>query len=159
MPENIFNGQSAPDFELLDVSGHPVRLSSYRGKKVIVLAFLRGFMWPYCRAQLARLRDSYAEFTSRNSEILAVGPDSPQKFAKYWDENNIPYIGLPDVDKSISKLYKQEINLFKLGRMPLNAIVDLEGHIRFVHYGLSMADIPDNQTLLEVIDQLNTSSK
>ena len=40
----IFKGQMAPDFELLDVNGRSIRLSSYRSKKVIVLAFLRGFM-------------------------------------------------------------------------------------------------------------------
>jgi peroxiredoxin len=40
----IFNGQLAPDFQLKDVRGHKIRLSSYRGEKVIVLAFLRGFM-------------------------------------------------------------------------------------------------------------------
>jgi len=40
----IFKGQPAPDFELFDVNGHLVRLSSYRGEKMVVLAFLRGFM-------------------------------------------------------------------------------------------------------------------
>jgi peroxiredoxin len=40
----IFKGQLAPDFELLDVNGRSVRLSSYRGEKVVLLAFLRGFM-------------------------------------------------------------------------------------------------------------------
>jgi len=40
----IFKGQLAPNFELLDVNGHAVRLSSYHGEKVILLAFLRGFM-------------------------------------------------------------------------------------------------------------------
>jgi len=40
----IFKGQLAPDFELDDITGNSVRLSSYRGEKVIVLAFLRGFM-------------------------------------------------------------------------------------------------------------------
>jgi len=44
MPEKIFNGQMAPDFELLDINKRPVRLSSYRGKKIVVLVFLRGFM-------------------------------------------------------------------------------------------------------------------
>ena len=40
----IFDGQLAPDFELKDNNGRSVRLSSYRGEKVVVLAFLRGFM-------------------------------------------------------------------------------------------------------------------
>jgi|YNPBryBLVA2012_1023415.scaffolds.fasta_scaffold07428_5 peroxiredoxin len=40
----IFEGQVAPDFQLNDVDGRPVRLSSYRGEKVVLLAFLRGFM-------------------------------------------------------------------------------------------------------------------
>ena len=40
----IFDGQEAPDFELQDIRNRAVRLSSYRGEKVVVLAFLRGFM-------------------------------------------------------------------------------------------------------------------
>jgi peroxiredoxin Q/BCP len=108
---------------------------------------------------LARLRDGYAEFTAQESEILAIGPDSFDKHVAYWKENNLPYPGLPDPDKQVSKLYKQEINLFKLGRMPLNTIVDRKGLIRFIHYGYNMSDTPDNETLLDVIDKLNNSSK
>jgi peroxiredoxin len=98
------------------------------------------------------------EFTARDAEILAIGPDKLEKFVSYWGENKLPYPGLPDQKKQVSKLYKQEVNLFKLGRMPLNAIVDRAGFIRFIHYGYSMSDIPDNETLLGVIDELNNSS-
>ena len=108
---------------------------------------------------MARLRDGYTEFTTRNAEILAIGPDSLEKFVGYWGENNILFSGLPDPNKQVSKLYKQEINLFKLGRMPLNTVVDRKGMIRFIHYGYSMSDIPDNETLLGVIDELNASSE
>ena len=107
---------------------------------------------------MARLRDGYAEFKARDAEILAIGPDPFEKYVAYWKENNIPYPGLPDPDKQVLKCYKQEVNLFKLGRMPLNTIVDREGFIRFIHYGYSMSDIPDNEMLLGVIDELNTSS-
>lgn len=108
---------------------------------------------------MARLRDGYQEFTSRDAEILAIGPDKLEKFVAYWQENDLPFPGLPDPKKQVSKIYKQEVNLFKLGRMPLNAVVDRKGYIRFIHYGYSMSDIPDNETLLEVIDQLNAPSK
>lgn len=40
----LFNGQEAPDFELKDINERSVRLSSYREKNIVVLAFLRGFM-------------------------------------------------------------------------------------------------------------------
>ena len=100
----------------------------------------------------------YAEFTSRNAEILAVGPDGIEAFKRYWTNENIPFVGLPDPDHIVAKMYRQEVNLFKLGRMPLSCVVDLEGRIRYVHYGSSMRDIPDNSTLLDVIDTLDKSS-
>lgn len=77
----------------------------------------------------------------------------------FWHDHQLPFPGLPDVNRSVSKLYKQEVNLFKLGRMPLNTVVDREGVIRFIHYGKSMADIPDNDTLLDVIDQITVPSE
>lgn len=107
---------------------------------------------------MARLRDGYAEFTARDAQILAIGPDTREKFINYWEENNLPFPGLPDPEKKVSKLYKQEVNLFKLGRMPLNTVVDRDGLIRYIHYGYSMSDIPDNETLLQVIEELNASS-
>jgi peroxiredoxin len=44
MRNAIFEGQEAPDFELSDLYGNRIRLSDFRGKKIVVLAFLRGFM-------------------------------------------------------------------------------------------------------------------
>ncbi len=105
------------------------------------------------------MRDSYSAFTSRGAEIVAVGPDTMVAFQNYWAKENLPFIGLPDPEHVVSKLYRQEVNLFKLGRMPLNCVVDITGHIRFVHYGTSMRDIPDNKEFLNVIDQLNKSSE
>ena len=108
---------------------------------------------------MARLRDSYNEFTSRNAEILAVGPDREKSFINYWRENELPFVGLPDPKKTVLNLYKQEVNLFKLGRMPMNAVIDLQGYIRFVHYGLNMTDIPENETFLKVIDKISAPSE
>ncbi|MBI5962936.1 MAG: redoxin domain-containing protein [Chloroflexi bacterium] len=104
------------------------------------------------------MRDHYAEFAERGVEIVAVGPNDMESFQRYWANENIPFIGLPDPDHRIAKLYRQEVNLFKLGRMPLNTVLDVDGRIRYVHFGSSMSDIPDNETFLNVIDHLNTSS-
>lgn len=104
------------------------------------------------------MRDHHAEFAAHGAEILAIGPDKMQTFQSYWANENIPFMGLPDPDHRVSRLYRQEVNLFKLGRMPLNCVIDINGYIRYIQYGSSMRDIPDNETFFEVIDQLNSSS-
>ena len=91
-------------------------------------------------------------------EILAIGPNALAPFKEYWFNERIPFIGLPDLGHKIALLYRQEVNLFKLGRMPLNCIVDAKGYIRFAHYGSSMRDIPLNEQLFQVIDELNKTS-
>lgn len=105
------------------------------------------------------MRDHYKDFTSRNAEIVTVGPDSMDSFKEYWEKENIPYVGLPDHDHTVARLYRQQIILFKAGRMPLNCVVDMNGRIRYIHFGTNMADIPDNEIFLNVIDQLNEASK
>ena len=107
---------------------------------------------------MARLRDGYELFTRRGAEILAVGPNPAAMFRQYWKNENIPFVGLPDPDHSVASTYRQEVNLFKLGRMPLNCILDAQGYVRFAHYGSSMSDIPSNEELLHVIDELNAAS-
>lgn len=107
---------------------------------------------------MARLRDGYNQFTSRGAEILAVGPNDVETFKRYWANEQMPFVGLPDPDHSVSRLYRQEVDLFKLGRMPLNCVIDTKGYVRFAHYGASMRDIPSNEELLHVIDELNASS-
>lgn len=104
------------------------------------------------------MRDEYEKFTGRGVEILAVGPNTLSAFEQYWMDEKIPFVGLPDADHRVARMYRQEVNLFKLGRMPLNCIVDKKGYIRFAHYGASMQDIPSNDELLHVIDELNASS-
>lgn len=108
---------------------------------------------------MARLRDGYSEFISRGARILATGPNDETTFKRYWTDERIPFVGLPDPDHSVARLYRQEVNLFKLGRMPLNCVIDAHGYVRYIRYGSSMQDIPTNEELLQVIDELNRSSK
>lgn len=101
---------------------------------------------------------NYAAFQQRGAEILAVGPNTEAAFQQYWAKEKIPFIGVPDPEHRIAVMYRQEVNLFKLGRMPLICVVDKDGRIRYAHYGASMSDIPENQVLLGVLDELNTAS-
>jgi len=104
---------------------------------------------------MAQLRQDYDKFQQRQAEILVIGPEDAAAFARYFGENDLPFIGLPDPAHSVLKLYGQEVNLFKLGRMPAQVLIDKNGIVRFAHYGHSMADIPPNAELLELLDELN----
>jgi peroxiredoxin len=103
---------------------------------------------------MAQLRHDYHEFTRRNAQVIVVGPEDAKAFAAYWQSNDLPFIGLPDPKASVLKLYGQEVNLFKLGRMPAQVIVDKAGVARYVHYGHDMSDIPSNQEILDLFDSL-----
>ena len=104
---------------------------------------------------MAQLRQDYQEFVERNTEIVVLGPENATEFKNYFEKNDLPFIGLPDPKASVLKLYGQEVNLFKMGRMPAQVIVDQNGIARFVHYGHSMSDIPENKELLALLDEIN----
>ena len=107
---------------------------------------------------MAQLRREYERFVERDAEIIIVGPEEQKAFADYWRKKALPFVGLPDPKHTVLKLYGQEVNLFKLGRMPAQVIVDKTGQARYVHYGHSMSDIPPNEEILSLLDELNRLS-
>jgi len=101
------------------------------------------------------LREDHDEFTEKGAEILVIGPEGPRRFKQVWDEQRYPFVGFSDYRHTVADLYGQEVNLTKLGRMPAMLIVDKQGIIRFAHFGDNMADIPRNEDVLALLDQLN----
>jgi len=104
---------------------------------------------------MAQLRQDFEKFEEQDTTILVVGPENTRSFTKYWSDNDLPFIGLPDPKHGVLKLYGQEIKLFKFGRMPAMVIIDKQGIVRFVHYGHSMSDIPENTEVLATLKMLN----
>jgi peroxiredoxin len=104
---------------------------------------------------MAQLRRDYSKFQALETEIIAVGPEDADSFRMYWKSHKLPFIGLPDPTHSVLKRYGQEVNLFKLGRMPAQVIVDKQGMARYVHYGHTMSDIPENEEILQTLQTLN----
>jgi peroxiredoxin len=100
------------------------------------------------------LRLEYEQFTKRGTEILVLGPDGPNAFRRYWEENDMPFPGMADIKSKIASQYDQEVNLLKFGRMPAVFIIDPNGIIRYSHYAKLMSDLPSNQELLEVLDSI-----
>ena len=107
---------------------------------------------------MAQLRHDYSEFVARDIEVVVVGPEDARAFTDYWQRESLPFIGLPDPKSSVLKLYGQQVNLFKLGRMPAQVLIDKAGVARFVHYGHSMSDIPENEEILALRDEVNAAT-
>jgi peroxiredoxin Q/BCP len=112
----------------------------------------------YCRAHLAQLRQDQAQFAARNAQILVIGPDGPRAFQRTWEKERFLFPGLADPQHTVANLYRQEVNLLKLGRMPAVLVLDKAGQIRYQHYGEAMSDIPTNEQVLAILDELNKAA-
>ena len=78
-------GDVAPDFELTDQHGRPVRLSAFRGKKNVVVVFYPLAFSGVCSGELCQMRDSFPEADREDVELLTVSVDA--MFAhKAWAE-------------------------------------------------------------------------
>ncbi len=108
---------------------------------------------------MAQLRQDYSQFEQNDTVILVLAPEGPGQLQRYWQEQQLPFIALPDIRHTVLKLYGQEVNLFRLGRMPAQVIVDKNGEARYAHYGHSMSDIPLNQDILPILKSLNREEK
>ena len=104
---------------------------------------------------MAQLRRDYSKFQAQETEVVVVGPEDADNFRMYWKSHKLPFIGLPDPTHSVLKRYGQEVNLFKLGRMPAQVIIDKQGIARFVHYGHSMSDVPTNDEILQALQTIH----
>lgn len=105
------------------------------------------------------MRQDYAQFIARGAEVIAIGPEDRIAFARYWQKEQLPFVGLADPDHMVANLYLQEVNLLKLGRMPALLIVDKKGRVRFQRYGNAMQDIVPNEEVLRLLDRLNAEEE
>jgi peroxiredoxin len=105
---------------------------------------------------MAQLRQDYQKFVDKNAVVVVVGPENSDAFKRYWEDEALPFIGLPDPSHTVLKLYGQEVKIFKFGRMPAQVMIDKGGMVRFVHYGHAMEDIPTNEELLGLLGEMNS---
>ncbi|MBV6717143.1 thioredoxin-dependent thiol peroxidase [Paenibacillus chitinolyticus] len=101
---SINTGQQAPDFELPANNGQQVKLSDFKGKKV-VLYFYPKDMTPACTTQACDFRDKHTEFESLNAAILGVSTDSLKRHEKFIDKYSLPFLLLADEDHAVAEIY------------------------------------------------------
>ncbi len=89
-------GQQAPDFELKDQHGTPVKLSEFRGKKNVVLVFYPLAFSGVCSGELCALRDDFPEVSRDDAELLTVSVDSSFAHRVWSDHENFGFALLSD---------------------------------------------------------------
>ncbi len=129
-------GTPAPDFEALDDSGHPFRLSQLRGRWV-VLYFYPKDNTPGCTREACAFRDAYDGFARHDAVIVGISPDSVRSHQRFKERYGLPFRLLSDPDGRIAQLYGvwQERQLYGrrfLGVVRSTFVIDPEGIVRAV---------------------------
>ncbi len=148
----------------LDTTGRRVALSSYLGKKNIVLVFTEGFsgmLCPFCKTQTSRLIENYEKFQALDAEVLVVYPgtrDHVEEFieaAKKTEKRQVDEVPFPivlDEDMTAVDFFSIRSNLAH----PSTYIIDKKGNIRLAYVGKDMsADRPSVGAILSEIEASN----
>jgi peroxiredoxin len=132
-------GDEAPDFELSVFSpdesvDERVSLRQFRGKKVVMMEFWATWC-DICVAEMPRLQKEYEEYKDKGYEILAItlsrgGEKDKKKIQTLKDRNKLTYPLLMDTEFEVAtKIYGLS------GPIPLKAIIDCQGNLRYTHVG------------------------
>ena len=89
-------GDEAPDFELQDQNRSPVRLSSFRGAKNVVVVFYPMSFTPTCQGELCAIRDTIGDFDSEDVQTLAISCDTSAVHKRWAEEQGYAFPLLAD---------------------------------------------------------------
>ncbi|MGF1507753.1 MAG: thioredoxin-dependent thiol peroxidase [Anaerolineae bacterium] len=130
-------GDTAPDFEATTDTGETVRLSDYRGQRVILYFYPKDDT-PGCTTQACGFRDNYEVIEEKNAVVLGVSPDGQASHAKFKTKHDLPFTLLVDEDHSISEAYgvwgeKKMFGYTFMGVIRSHFIIDEQGKIADAH--------------------------
>ncbi len=153
MEEHPKVGSLSPDFTLKDEHGDEVKLSSYRGRVNVLLAFYRGQSDPYSMKWLSQLKDDYLYFRGLDTEVLAISPDKVDEALNTSTLHKIPFKLLSDPKNIVIDEYGVK-GAFNYGAEASVFIIDKSGNIRYKYIGKVPRDIPSNEVLLQTIRKM-----
>lgn len=152
-------GSIAPDFESQTDAGETIKLSDYKGKKV-VLYFYPKADTPGCTKQACNFRDNYGAFEERDVIVLGVSYDTVQEQKVFKEKFNLPFTLIADPEHQISGLYsvwdEHEITT-KSGKVRTftgifrsTLVIDSEGKVIDSRWGVDPTS--DTQVVLDILD-------
>lgn len=126
-------GNLAPQFESKDQNGNVIKLSDFKGKKV-VLYFYPKDNTPGCTAQACNLRDNYEALQKAGYVVLGISSDSQKSHQKFIEKQELPFSLIADEDKSVHEAFGTWVEKSMYGRKYMGTarttfIIDEEGKI------------------------------
>jgi peroxiredoxin len=147
-------GDVAPDFALKTANKEDWRLSDFRGKKNVVLAFVPYAFSSVCSAQLPSYEAELERFKDFDAEVVAISEDSTYAL-KAWEKSMHTSFPL------LSDFYPQGkvVDLYGVRHTAGMAerslfVIDKEGIIRYIEVTNTPGDLPDNEDLFEALRKL-----
>lgn len=148
-------GQPAPDFELPATNGGTVKLSDYRGRKV-VLYFYPKDMTQACTQQACDFRDSSSEYDGLGAVVLGISTDELKRHYKFTEKYELPFLLLSDPEHRVCELYgvwqeKQLYGRTYMGIVRSTFLIDERGNLAQEWRNIRVKGHVDNvkQALLE----------
>jgi thioredoxin-dependent peroxiredoxin len=132
----VREGDPAPDFTLRSDAGEEVRLSSLRGRPVVLYFYPRDDT-PGCTTQACGLRDVSDELEREGAVVLGVSPDGEQSHVKFKDKYDLPFTLLADTEHAVAELYgvwgeKKYMGRTYWGVERSTFVIDADGNVKRV---------------------------
>jgi peroxiredoxin Q/BCP len=133
-------GDKAPAFTLSDADGKTVKLSDFKGRKVVVY-FYPAASTPGCTKQACDFRDSLAELNEAGLDVVGISPDKPEKLAKFRDAEGLTFPLLSDPERTVltewgafgeKSMYGKTVQ----GVIRSTFVVDEKGRIEVAQYNV-----------------------
>ena len=140
-------GTKAPDFTLPDKDNHPVSLSDFKGKKVI-LYFYPKDNTKGCTTQACTFRDAYSEFEALGAVVIGVSKDSTRSHTNFASKYELPFLLLSDPETEVIQAYdvwkeKKMYGKTYMGIVRTTYIIDEAGMIEKVYEKVKPAENAD----------------
>ncbi|MBX3000155.1 MAG: thioredoxin-dependent thiol peroxidase [Caldilineaceae bacterium] len=137
-------GDPAPDFDTITDTGERVKLSDFRGKRVILYFYPKDDT-PGCTTQACGFRDNYAVIQEKNAVVLGVSPDDAESHRKFKSKFDLPFPLLVDEDHAIADAYgawgeKTAYGRTSMGIIRSHFVIDEEGNVADTQYKVSPQD-------------------
>lgn len=148
------SGQSAPDFSAPSTSGGKVTLSSFRGKKNVLLAFFPLAFTGTCSLELKCFTEDYDRFAGEDVEILPISVDSTDSLKEFKSKLQMKTDLLSDFKRDISRLYGV-LNEEKFYSKRAYFLIDKKGIVRWSHVETHGGLRRENSEILAEVSKLS----